>query len=94
MLRVTVEPAKDSVGPGEDLEVVITATDQLGRPAKAEVSLALVDRALLRLYGDTLPPIGPFFYDQARTGAFATEVLAQAGVALPSDRSGRSSDAG
>ena len=72
-LRVTVEPTKESVGPGEEIEVVIKATDQLGRPAQAEVSLALVDRALLRLYGDNLPPIGPFFYNQTRTGAFATE---------------------
>ncbi|WP_145266692.1 tetratricopeptide repeat protein [Tautonia plasticadhaerens] len=72
-LRVTVEPARESVGPGEEVEVVIRAADQLGRPARAEVSLALVDRALLRLYGDDLPPIGPFFHGQARTGAFATE---------------------
>ena len=50
-----------------------TTADQLGRPVAAEVSLALVDRSLLRLFGDRLPPIGPFFYDQTRTGAFATE---------------------
>ncbi|RUL89070.1 tetratricopeptide repeat protein [Tautonia sociabilis] len=72
-LRVTVEPSRESVGPGEELEVVITATDQLGRPVRAEVALALVDRALLRLFDDPLPPIGPFFHDQTRTGAFATE---------------------
>ena len=39
----------------------------------AELSLALVDRSLLRLYRDRLPTIGPFFYDQTRTAAFATE---------------------
>ena len=72
-LRVSVEPAKESVEPGEAFEVVIRATDQLGRPARAEVSLALVDRALLRLFGDTAPPIGPFFHDQTRTGSFQTE---------------------
>ncbi|WP_152052024.1 MG2 domain-containing protein [Tautonia marina] len=72
-LRVTIEPAKERVGPGEDFEVVVTATDQLGNPVKAELSLALVDRALLRLFDDPHPPIGPFFYDQVRTGAFATE---------------------
>ena len=35
--------------------------------------MALVDRSLLRLFGDKLPPIGPYFYDQTRTGAFTTE---------------------
>src|SRR5262249_23952856 len=34
----------------------------------------MVDRALLRLFNDRLPPIGPFFYNQTRTGAFATEM--------------------
>ena len=51
----------------------MTTVDQLGRPVAAEVALALVDRSLLRLFDDQLPPIGPFFYDQTRTGAFATE---------------------
>jgi len=72
-LRVTVAPAKPTVGPGGAVEVEVTTLDQLGRPVAAEVSLALVDKALLRLHGDPLPPIGRFFYDQSRTGAFATE---------------------
>jgi alpha-2-macroglobulin len=71
-LRVTIAPAKPTAGPGDEIEVEVTTLDQLGRPVPAELSLALVDRALLRLHGDRLPPIGPFFYDQARTGAFAT----------------------
>src|SRR5207249_2046069 len=72
-LRVTVRPTKPTVGPGEPVEVEVETTDQLDRPVSAELSLAMVDRALLRLYGDRLPPIGPFFYNQERTGAFATE---------------------
>jgi uncharacterized protein YfaS (alpha-2-macroglobulin family)/TolA-binding protein len=71
-LRVTVKPTKPTVGPGEEVEVEVTTVDQLDRPVAAELSLALVDRALLRLYGDRLPPIGPFFYNQTRTGAFST----------------------
>ena len=63
----------ESSGPGGEVEVEVTTADQLGRPVAAEVSLALVDRSLLRLFDDRLPPIGPFFYDQTRTGAFATE---------------------
>ena len=68
-LRVTVAPTKP-VGRARasEVEVEVTTVDQLGRPVAAELSLALVDRSLLRLFGDRLPPIGPFFYDQTRTG--------------------------
>jgi TolA-binding protein len=72
-LEVTLTPAKEVVGPGEEVEVAIRTRDQLGRPVSAEVSVALVDQALLRLFPDAVPAIGPFFYNQARTGAFAAE---------------------
>ncbi|WP_422927196.1 MG2 domain-containing protein [Singulisphaera sp. PoT] len=72
-LKVTVTPTKGTVKPGEEVEVEVTTVDQLGKPVSAEIALALVDRSLLRLYGDRLPAIGSFFYDQTRTGAFATE---------------------
>jgi tetratricopeptide (TPR) repeat protein len=72
-LRVTVAPAKPAVGPGDAIELEITTLDQLGRPVSAELSIAMVDQSLLRLFHDSLPAIGPFFYDQTRTGAFATE---------------------
>jgi len=72
-LKVTIEPSRPSVGPGEEFDVRVRTTDQLDRPVSAEVALALIDQALLRLYDDPLPPIDPFFYDQTRTGAFTTE---------------------
>jgi alpha-2-macroglobulin len=72
-LRVTVAPAKPSVGPGEPIELEVTTVDQLDRPVPAELSIAMVDQSLLRLHGDTLPAIGSYFYNQTRTGAFATE---------------------
>ena len=59
--------------PAMQVELEITTVDQLGRPAAAELSIAMVDRSLLRLFGDRMPPIGAFFYNQTRTGAFATE---------------------
>ncbi len=71
-LRVTVKPVKDAVGPGDEVAVELTAVDQLGKPVAAEIALALVDRTLLRRFEDHAGPIGPFFYDQTRTGAFAT----------------------
>ncbi|MEO6808597.1 MAG: MG2 domain-containing protein, partial [Isosphaeraceae bacterium] len=72
-LQVSITPTKDAVGPGDDVEVEVTTRDQLGQPVAAELSMALVDEALLRLFQDNQPPIGQFFYDQERTGAFATE---------------------
>ena len=47
--------------PGEDAEVEIRATDGLGKPVKAELSLALVDEALFAIYPDNLEPITDFF---------------------------------
>ena len=72
-LRVTLKPKEASVPPGGEVEVEVTTTDQNGHPVAAEVSLALEDRALIRLFYDETRPIGPFFYDQSRTSAFATE---------------------
>src|SRR5579864_8124707 len=72
-LRVSVKATKPAVGPDEEVEVEMTTADQLGKPVSAELSVALVDRALLRLFNDKLPQIGSFFYDQTRTGAFTTE---------------------
>ncbi len=71
-LRVQIKPRQSSVGPNDEVEVEIVTLDQLDRPVSAEVSLALVDQALLRLYQDRLPPIDQFFYNQTRTHAFQT----------------------
>jgi TolA-binding protein len=72
-LAVTVRPVKETVTPGEEFELTVETRDQLGNPVAAEVAIALVDEALLRLFADHLPPIDRFFYDQTRTGAFSTE---------------------
>ena len=72
-LKVEISVAKPSVGPGDPVEIDVTTVDQLGRPVPAELSIAVVDQSLLRLYNDSLPEIGPFFFGQTRTGAFATE---------------------
>ncbi len=67
-----VTPARPVVGPGEPVELEVTTRDQLGRPVAAELSLAMVDRALLARFGDRLPPIRPTFNNMVRSGAFAT----------------------
>ena len=52
--------------PGATAEVEVRATDQLGKPVKAEFSLALVDEALFALYSDTLRSINDFFQRGSR----------------------------
>ena len=71
-LRVTVAPARPSAGPGEEVEVEVTTLDVLGRPVAAELSLALVDRALLRQFPDKLPTIDAFFRPPSRVGSFTS----------------------
>ena len=72
-LRVTIKPKNESVGPNGEVEVEVVTTDQNGKPVAAEVSLALVDKSLLRLFADRLPTISDYFYNQTRTSSFATE---------------------
>jgi uncharacterized protein YfaS (alpha-2-macroglobulin family)/TolA-binding protein len=71
-LTVAVKPAKERYAPNEEITLEVETRDQLGRPVAAEVGVALVDEALLRLFADPLPPIGDYFYNQRRTGAFGT----------------------
>ena len=47
--------------PGEEAEVQLIVTDQLGKPVESELSLALVDEALFAIYPDNLQPINDFF---------------------------------
>ncbi len=52
---------KEFYRPGEEAQVEVIATDQLGKPVEAELSLALVDEALFAIYPDNLQPITDFF---------------------------------
>ena len=57
--------------PGAKGDVKLTVTDQLGKPVKAELSLSLVDQALLAIYPDNAQPILSFFQDGVwRQGEF------------------------
>ncbi len=75
-LRIKIVPRKSEVRPGEAVEVDVTTTDQLGRPVSAEIAVALVDRALLRLFerqSADRPGIAASFYHQTRTRSFTTQ---------------------
>ena len=64
-LKVTITPGKESYAPGEKAEVDISVTDQLGKPVKAELALALVNQALLDRYPDNTPQILTYFQEGA-----------------------------
>ena len=73
-LKVTIAQkrkgdAKGPVRPGDELEVTVTTTDLQGNPVAAEVSLAMVERALLDRFDWPMPPIGEFFRGNLRQPA-------------------------
>lgn len=65
-LKVAVKPVKDAFLPGEEGKVELTVTDQLGRPVRAELSLALVDEGVFAVMADRTTPILDFFQHDAR----------------------------
>ena len=65
-LKVVVKPLKEAFLPGQDGQVEITVTDQIGQPVAAELSLALVNEALFAVCPDPTTPILEFFQKEAR----------------------------
>jgi uncharacterized protein YfaS (alpha-2-macroglobulin family) len=72
-LKVTITPDREQASPGEQVTYRVTASDNLGRPVDAELSLGLSDLATLSLLGPNAPPILDFFY-QRRTLAVWTSI--------------------
>jgi len=60
---------KGPVRPGDEMELKITTTDPQGKPVAAEVSLAMIDQALLDLFGQSNPEIQSFFQGAYRQSA-------------------------
>lgn len=65
-LRVTVTPLMGEVPPGGKQTVKIQVLDQTGKPVRAEVSLAVVDRSVLDLQPEIRPSLLDFFYPMDR----------------------------
>ncbi|MFQ5421384.1 MAG: alpha-2-macroglobulin, partial [Anaerolineae bacterium] len=61
-LTVTITPDRTEAGPGEEVTFTVRVTDHDGRPADAELSLALSDLAALSLANPNAPDILDFFY--------------------------------
>lgn len=61
-LNIELAPREDLLMPGETITYDILVTDYSGQPVQAELSLALVDLAVLTLMEDNAPPIVEAFY--------------------------------
>ena len=61
-LNVTIAPGAEEYAPGDTATFEVAVTDQAGNPVQAEVSLALVDLAVLTLKEDNAPHILDAFY--------------------------------
>ncbi|MEW6402321.1 MAG: Ig-like domain-containing protein [Chloroflexota bacterium] len=66
VLDVSVTADRESAGPGEDVTYTIVTKDSDGKPVSADVSLAVVDKAVLALAPmNSAPMLGYFYPEQA-----------------------------
>jgi len=63
---------KGPVRPGDELEVTVTTTDSQGKPISSELSLAMVEQALLEQFSWPMPTIQDFFAAGLRQPAVRT----------------------
>lgn len=72
-LNVSVTPDREQYGPRDTVVYALAVTDEAGRPVQADLSLALVDLAVLSLKPDNATPILDAFYARqpfrSQTGA-------------------------
>ncbi|MCL4190378.1 MAG: tetratricopeptide repeat protein, partial [Thermoguttaceae bacterium] len=61
-----------AVEPGQEVEITVTTTDPQGKPVAAEVSLAMVEKALLERFASTVPAIDDFFRGSLREPSLRT----------------------
>jgi len=63
---------KSPLRPSDEVQVTLTATDPQGKPVAAELSLAMVEQALLSRFPATISAIGEFFRSAERAPAVRT----------------------
>lgn len=64
MLTVEVTPDKERYEPGEKAKLSLLVKDSRGRPAKADIALAVVDEALYSLASEIAPAVQDYFYGE------------------------------
>jgi len=74
-LQVVAKPDQVQVGPREKVGWTIRTVDAAGRPASADVSLALVDKAIYSLASDASGTLMDRFYSQRAPGVQTATTL-------------------
>ena len=74
-LTMNVGTDKKKYGPGETVEVTISATNYAGQPVQAEVSLGVVDLSVQALLGFRMPDLVAEFYEQRGLGVQTSQML-------------------
>ncbi|NJN68757.1 MAG: alpha-2-macroglobulin, partial [Chloroflexaceae bacterium] len=80
-LRVSITSDVEQAEPGEEVSFTVEVTDLEGQPVAAELSLDLVDKAVLSLMPRVPNAILKAFYDQRPLGIFTAS-----GLAISADR--------
>lgn len=100
-ISISIEPSSQRVHPRDSVSYSITTTDSAGQPLAAEVSLALVDMAVLTLAEDTSPAPLKAFYNRRGIGVMtgATQTVSldrinQLGGANPRQPGGKGGGGG
>jgi len=90
-LNISLTPGKPAAGsdyrPGEKIKYQVKVTDAQGRPVQAELSLALIDKAVLTLMPETPGQLADAFWQRR-----ALEVNTGVGLTLALDRINRALD--
>lgn len=68
-LDISVTPQSETAAPGDDVELLLQAKDHTGQPVVTELSVGLIDTALLALFPDRRQEMAAFF-EQAPRGRF------------------------
>lgn len=89
-LAVTARPERPSAAPRDSMNVEIELRDATGRPVVGEVSLAVVDEAVLRLLGTKTPDPFSEFYRPKGTSVTTSELRRL--VRLPLSSGGKKGD--
>lgn len=80
-LNVEVVTDKETAGPGEEITYSIKTTDYAGKPVSADVSLAVIDKAVIALTGlNTQPMLGSFYAPRALSIVTANGLITSADV--------------
>lgn len=75
-IKLNITPSATNLGPRDTVSFTVQTLDYLDEPMQAEVSLALVDKAVLSLADPMAPPLLEAFYRQRGLGVLTAATLA------------------